>query len=53
MANASHELRSPLTVIRTDADVALADPDAGPAELRGMGERCSRPSTRWTSCSTA
>ena len=39
VANASHELRSPLTVIRTDADVALADPDAGPAELRGMGER--------------
>jgi hypothetical protein len=38
VANASHELRSPLTVIRTEADVALADPDAGPAELRAMGE---------------
>jgi len=37
VANASHELRSPLTVIRTEADVALADPDAGVAELRAMG----------------
>jgi signal transduction histidine kinase len=38
VANASHELRSPLTVIRTEADVALADPDADVAELRRMGE---------------
>jgi signal transduction histidine kinase len=38
VANASHELRSPLTVIRTEADVALADPGAGPEELRAMGE---------------
>jgi signal transduction histidine kinase len=37
-ANASHELRSPLTVIRTEVDVALADPDAGVDELRAMGE---------------
>ena len=37
-ANASHELRSPLTVIRTEVDVALADPDAGVADLRAMGE---------------
>ena len=28
VANASHELRSPLTVIRTEADVALSNPDA-------------------------
>lgn len=34
VANASHELRSPLTVIRTEADVALADPDASVDELR-------------------
>ena len=37
-ANASHELRSPLTVIRTEVDVALADPDAGVEELRAMGD---------------
>ncbi|MBI5105819.1 MAG: HAMP domain-containing protein [Solirubrobacterales bacterium] len=38
VANASHELRGPLTVIRTEAEVTLADPDASPAELREMGE---------------
>jgi signal transduction histidine kinase len=38
VANASHELRSPLTVIRTEADVTLADPDATTRELRRMGE---------------
>ena len=38
VANASHELRSPLTVIRTEADVTLANPDATVAELREMGE---------------
>ncbi len=37
VANASHELRSPLTVIRTEAEVTLADPAAGPGELRAMG----------------
>jgi signal transduction histidine kinase len=37
VANASHELRSPLTVIRTEADVTLSDPDATNAELRAMG----------------
>jgi signal transduction histidine kinase len=37
-ANASHELRSPLTVIRTEVDVALADPGATAGELRAMGE---------------
>jgi signal transduction histidine kinase len=38
VANASHELRSPLTVIRTEADVTLADPHASVGELRAMGE---------------
>jgi signal transduction histidine kinase len=38
VANASHELRSPLTVIRTEAEVTLDDPDATIAQLRGMGE---------------
>ncbi len=37
VANASHELRTPLTAIRTEADVALANPDAGIGELREMG----------------
>ncbi len=37
IANASHELRSPLTVIRTEADVTLADPRASEADLRRMG----------------
>lgn len=31
---ASHELRNPLAVIRTNLDVALADPDPDPEELR-------------------
>jgi len=39
VANASHELRSPLTVIRTEADVTLSDPDATVAELRAMGRQ--------------
>lgn len=38
IANASHELRSPLTEIRTEAEVALADPRASVGELRAMGE---------------
>lgn len=38
VANASHELRSPLTVIRTEADVTLSDPDATVDELRAMGQ---------------
>jgi len=38
VANASHELRAPLTVIRTEADVTLADPAASTRELRAMGE---------------
>lgn len=38
IANASHELRSPLTVIRAEAEVALANPDEDPAELRQVAE---------------
>jgi signal transduction histidine kinase len=34
LADASHELRNPLAIIRTNLDVALADPDADPEELR-------------------
>lgn len=38
VANASHELRTPMSVIRTEIDVTLADPEATKAELREMGE---------------
>jgi hypothetical protein len=38
VANASHELRSPLTVIRTEAEVTLADPEAGEEDFRRMGK---------------
>lgn len=36
VANASHELRTPLAIQRAVVDVALADPDTGPEELRAM-----------------
>ena len=39
VANASHELRSPLTVIRTEADVTLSDPDADVARAARDGAR--------------
>jgi len=35
---ASHELRNPLAVMRTNIEVALADPDADPVELRRVAE---------------
>jgi signal transduction histidine kinase len=38
VANASHEMRTPLAIMRTEVDVALADPHASVGELRGMGE---------------
>lgn len=34
VASASHELQTPLTLVRAEADVVLEDPDATPAELR-------------------
>ncbi len=39
VANASHELRAPLTRQRALIQVALADPDAHPASLRAAHER--------------
>jgi len=39
VANASHELRTPLAIARTEVDVALADRESSPAELRAMAER--------------
>ena len=38
VADASHELRTLLTVLRTEVEVALADPDASAAELRATAE---------------
>jgi signal transduction histidine kinase len=38
IANASHELRSPLTVIRSQAEIALSNPDADVHELRAALE---------------
>jgi signal transduction histidine kinase len=38
VANASHELRTPLTVDRALLQVALADPQAGPGQLRAVCE---------------
>jgi len=49
VANASHELRSPLTVIRTEADVTLSDPDATVACITGeasAAQRCPCPNGR-------
>ncbi|MCU1452691.1 MAG: Two-component sensor histidine kinase [Acidimicrobiales bacterium] len=43
---ASHELRNPLAVIRTNLDVALADPDPDPAEVRAAAQLVHRTSTR-------
>jgi len=45
---ASHELRNPLAVIRTNIDVALADPDADADELRSVGEVVGRSAERMT-----
>jgi len=49
VADASHELRNPLAIIRTNVEVALADPNADPQELRQAitvvkraGDRMSR-----------
>jgi signal transduction histidine kinase len=39
VANASHELRTPLTTQRALVDVNLADPTAGPAQLRATLEK--------------
>jgi signal transduction histidine kinase len=39
VANASHELRTPLAAEKTVLQVALADPDASPAELRSACQK--------------
>lgn len=45
---ASHELRNPLAVIRTNLDVALADPDASVDELRRTAMVVNRTADRMT-----
>ncbi|MBI2704303.1 MAG: HAMP domain-containing histidine kinase [Actinobacteria bacterium] len=45
---ASHELRNPLAVIRTNLDVTLADPAASPDELRQTMQVVQRSSERMT-----
>jgi signal transduction histidine kinase len=37
IANAGHELRTPLSVMRTTIDVVLAKPTPTPEDMRGMG----------------
>lgn len=43
---ASHELRNPLAVIRTNLDVALSDPNATVDDLREVGELVGRTAER-------
>lgn len=43
---ASHELRNPLAVIRTNIDVALANPDSDPDELRRTAAVVERTASR-------
>ncbi|MFQ5558244.1 MAG: sensor histidine kinase, partial [Acidimicrobiales bacterium] len=45
---ASHELRNPLAVIRTNVDVALSDPNASAEDLRYAGEVVGRSAARMT-----
>ena len=44
--DASHELRNPLAVMRTNLDVALSDPDADADELRRTASVVARTATR-------
>ncbi len=44
--DASHELRNPLAVIRTNLEVALGDPDATAEDLRRSGEVVQRTTER-------
>lgn len=38
VASASHELLTPIAIVRAELEVTLADPDAGAAELRAMAQ---------------
>lgn len=43
---ASHEIRNPLAVMRTNMEVALSDPDASADDLRAAGEVVERAAAR-------
>ena len=43
---ASHELRNPLAVLRTNLDVVMADPEAGPEDFRAAGRVSLRAAER-------
>nr|MBA2601250.1 HAMP domain-containing protein [Actinomycetota bacterium] len=46
VADASHELRNPLAIIKTNLDVALADPDVSKEELERAGSVARRATER-------
>ena len=46
VAEASHELRNPLAVLRTNLDVVMADPDAAPEDFRAAGAVALRAAER-------
>lgn len=46
LAQTSHDLRTPLAVIRSNIEVAASDPDAGVEEWRATGEIVSRAAER-------
>ena len=43
---ASHELRNPLAVLRTNLDVVMADPESGPEDFRAAGRVALRAAER-------
>ncbi|MDQ3620674.1 MAG: HAMP domain-containing histidine kinase [Actinomycetota bacterium] len=49
VADASHELRNPLAIIKTNLDVALADPDVSKEELERAGSVARRATERMAS----
>lgn len=46
---ASHELRNPLAVLRTNLDVVMDDPASGPDDFRAAGEVALRATSRMSS----
>lgn len=46
LADTSHDLRTPLSVIRSNVEVTLDDPDASPSEWRSTGQIVARNAAR-------